>query len=495
MTQEEHDRLGRLQQLRDAGVDPYPPDTGRTHTALEILEQFENLESQKTQVKLVGRIRLFRKHGALTFGQLQDQSGTVQIALRKDVIGEAAYHFFHETTDVGDFLEVEGTVFLTKKGEKTVEVMRQRIIAKALMPLPEKWHGLSDVEARYRQRELDLLSHPTVRHRFLVRSKMISALRRYLDGIGFLEVETPVLQPIPGGANARPFITHHNALDSDLYLRIAPELYLKRLIIGGFEKVYEVGRLFRNEGIDQAHNPEFTTIELYWAFVAKETFIKMLEDTMRHIVHAGTGTLQVSHEGTFIDFESDWPRVTFREAILQNCGIDIDLLRTPEAIEQAVSTKQFSIDFSRCVGIGEYYDELFKKTARASLVQPTWVMDYPIELKPLAKTSSSDPSKSASIQLIVKGQEIINAYYYELNDPLEQRKRFEEQQALREQGSDVAQFMDEEFLNALMHGMPPTSGMAIGIDRLTAFITDAPNLKEVILFPTLRPERSGAVKE
>ncbi|MFA4845558.1 MAG: lysine--tRNA ligase [Patescibacteria group bacterium] len=489
MIQEEKDRLGRLQKLRAANVDPYPTRARRTHTSAEVLERFADLEAKKTPVQLVGRVRLLRKHGGLTFGQLQDQSGTIQIAMRKDVVGEEVYNFFHETIDVGDFLEVSGNVFLTKKGEKTLEITQERLLSKALLPLPEKWHGLNDVEARYRERELDLLVNPEVRQRFIVRTKLISSLRSFLNEHDFLEVETPILQPIPGGANARPFITHHNALDCDLYLRIAPELYLKRLIIGGFERVYEIGRLFRNEGIDQSHNPEFTTIELYWAFVEKEVFIQTLEDIMRHSVHSATGNLQVVHEGTTIDFEAVWPRITFREAIKQSCGIDIDSYRTTKQLEEAVLKANLKLDFSRCVGIGEFYDELFKKTARLAIEQPTWVLDYPIELKPLARENPEDPTKSASIQLIIKGQEIINAYYHELNDPLEQRRRFEEQQTLREQGSDVAQFLDEEFLQALAHGMPPTSGMGIGIDRLVAFITDSPNLKEIILFPTLRPNR------
>ncbi|MBI4438043.1 lysine--tRNA ligase [Candidatus Uhrbacteria bacterium] len=489
MIQEEKDRLDRLEKLRAAQVDPYPTNVSRTHLANEALEHFSSLLEKKTNVCLVGRIRLLRKHGGLTFGQLQDASGTIQFALKKDVLGQEAYDFFHETTDVGDFLQVEGQVFLTKKGEKTVEAAQVRLVSKALLPLPEKWHGLSDVEARYRQRELDLLVSAQVRQRFVVRSKLISALRRGFDERGFLEVETPILQPIPGGANARPFITHHHALDADLYLRIAPELYLKRLIIGGFEKVYEIGRLFRNEGIDQAHNPEFTTIEAYWAFAEKEPFIQTLEEVLRQVIETATGGLRVSHEGTAIDFGAAWPRLTFREAVIQACGIDIDAVQTPEEVQRAASQAGLAIDFSRCVGIGETTDELFKKTARASIEQPTWILDYPTQLKPLARQRPDDPSKSASIQLIVKGQEIVNAYYHELNDPQEQRRRFVEQQTLREQGSDVAQYMDEDFLRALAHGMPPTSGVGIGIDRLVAFLTDAPNLKEIILFPMLRPVR------
>jgi lysyl-tRNA synthetase class 2 len=274
-----------------------------------------------------------------------------------------------------------------------------------------------------------------------------------------------------------------------LYLRIAPELYLKRLIVGGFEKVYEIGRLFRNEGIDFAHNPEFTTIELYWAFVKdRDTYINFLEEIMRHIIVSIMQTLRVPYGDDEIDFESTWPRKTFRQAILDDCGIDIDQHRSIASLKQVVSNNKLGIDFENCIGLGEYYDQLFKKTARRNITRPTWIFDYPIELKPLAKESVEDHTKSASVQLVVHGMEIINAYYHELTDPIEQRKRFMDQEALREQGSEEAQFLDEEFLSALQHGMPPTSGMAIGIDRLVTFLTNAPNLKEVILFPTLKPK-------
>lgn len=297
-----------------------------------------------------------------------------------------------------------------------------------------------------------------------------------------------MLHPIPGGANARPFVTHHNALDVDFFLRVAPELYLKRLIVGGFERVYEVARCFRNEGIDYAHNPEFTQIELYWAFVEKEAFITFMEGLFRHMMQEALGTLRVEHESGALDFACPWPRQTFREAVLEHSGIDIDEVRDVEALQALAKKKKLSVDFSKCVGLGEHYDELYKKTARTELTGPVWISEYPIEMKPLANRLPSDPTKSATAQLVVRGAEVINAYYHELHDPIDQRQRFVEQQTLAEQGSEEAQRMDEAFLRALEHGMPPTSGFGMGIDRLTAILTGSHSLKEVILFPTLRPE-------
>lgn len=490
MIQEEQDRVRRLEKIRALGMEPYPPCAQRTHNIGDFLSNFDSLAESKQEVTLVGRIRLSRSHGGLTFLEIQDESARVQLALKKDIVGETSYKNYQELMDIGDFLEVSGSAFLTKKGEKTLLISSWRIMAKALLPLPEKWHGLTDVEIRYRERELDLIVHPEVKDRFIKRAALIRAMRGFLDERGFIEVETPILQSIPGGANARPFSTHHHALDQDLYLRIAPELYLKRLIIAGFEKVYEIGRSFRNEGIDVAHNPEFTSIELYWAFVSsQETFTRFLEKLMRHIIHATIGALHVPYGKDVIDFESTWSCKTFREAILEDTGIDIDAYTTEASLKKAVEKKGLTIDFDGCIGIGEYYDQLYKKTAREHVTNPTWIFDYPLPLKPLASVSPHDPTKSASVQLVIHGVEIINAYYHELNDPIEQRKRFLDQEELRKEGSEVAQRLDEEFLQAMAHGMPPTSGMAIGIDRLVAFLTNAPNLKEVILFPTLRSKK------
>ncbi len=485
---EETVRKERLARLRDRGIDPYPASVTRDHAIGEVLAKFAELEASKQTVNVAGRLRLIRKHGGLTFMQLQDESGQMQVALRRDHCGEAAYELFHETVDIGDLIAVSGTAFSTKKGEQTIDAASYTMAAKSLLPLPEKWHGLTDVEARYREREMDLLSNPEVKSRFVARSKMIAAMRSFLNDRGFLEVETPMLQPIPGGASARPFITHHNTLNADLYLRIAPELYLKRLVVGGFEKIYEIGRCFRNEGIDYAHNPEFTMLELYSAFTDTESFISLLEKLLIDAIHQAIDPLPDALKNPFLHFEIPFPRVTFREAILTACGIDIDTVRTTQAVMDLCKQKTLSVDFDGCIGIGEYYDALWKHTARPNIEQPTWVFDYPIELKPLTKARQDDPSKSACVQLVVKGAEIVNAYYNELNDPIDQRKRFEEQQSLREKGSHDAQWMDESFLGALEHGMPPTSGVGIGIDRLIAFLTNAPNLKEVILFPTLKPK-------
>jgi len=484
---EEEVRLQKLHDLVEQGIPVYPDDAARTHTIGDILADFDAMMASEAPVRIAGRLMNARWHGGSAFADIADQSGRIQLHLRKDVVGESWYTTLRNYIDHGDFLEIAGKLIVTKVGERTIEVLEARLLSKALRPLPEKWHGLQDVEIRYRHRELDLISNPDVRDRFMVRSKLVSAMRHFLDDRGFLEVETPILQPIPGGANARPFITHHNALDADLYLRIAPELYLKRLVVGGFEKVYEIGRCFRNEGIDYAHNPEFTMMELYWAYVNKETFIAFLEELVSSIITSSLGTLSVPYDESTINFEGPWARMTFRESILGACGIDIDMCTTPESVVSAANEKGLHIDFSTAVGLGEHYDTLYKKTAREKITQPTWVFDYPIALKPLAKNHPTDPTKSASVQLVVQGAEIVNAYYHELNDAIEQRDRFVQQQSLREQGSEEAQWMDEEFLQALEHGMPPAAGVGIGIDRLVAFVTGSPNLKEVILFPTLRP--------
>ncbi|MFA5945435.1 MAG: lysine--tRNA ligase [Patescibacteria group bacterium] len=478
MMREEGDRRVRLQSLIDANANPYPDDISRTHEIGQVLSSFDKLVESQERVIIVGRAIALRDIGALTFAKLMDATGTMQIVLRKADL-ETAYDFFLAHTDVGDILEAKGRAYVTKTGEKSVLIDEVRIISKALKPLPEKWHGLTDVEARFRQRELDLISNPEVRERFITRSKIVSSLRRYLDERGFLEVETPILQPIAGGASAKPFMTHHNALGADLFLRIAPELYLKRLIVGGFEKIYEIGRCFRNEGIDHTHNPEFTMLELYWAYANKDEFISFMEGLVT--------------SAAMFKIPAPWPRKTFREAILDACGIDIDELATVEDLIGEIKKRKLKIDFKKCVGLGEHLDELWKKTARAELEGPIWIFDYPAELKPLAKSHGADKTKSSTAQLVIGGAEIINAYYHELNDPIDQRNRFLAQEKLREEGSEEAQHLDEAFLESLEHGMPPTSGFGIGIDRLVAFLTGAESLKEVILFPTLKPEKPNQV--
>ncbi len=490
MTNEEVVRRERLTSITTGGIDAYPAGSNRSHTIAEALHAFDELLASQSAITICGRIIAMRHIGALSFLRILDASGTMQAVLRKDDLGEQ-YTFFVDHLDVGDIVEIPGAAYVTKTGEKSVLAQSIVLLAKALQPLPEKWNGLQDVEIRYRHRELDLISNPEVRDRLVMRSKFIASMRRFLDDSGYLEVETPILQSIPGGASARPFTTHHNALDADFYLRIATELSLKRLVVGGMEKVYEIGRCFRNEGIDYSHNPEFTMLELYCAYAKKEEFITFNEEILRHALRGATGSTIAVIDGTSVDFGTSFPRITFRESIMNACGIDIDTLHTESDVESAARAKKLAIDFTGCIGVGEYLDALYKKTGRAAITMPTWVFDYPVELKPLARQNPEDPSKSACAQLVILGAEIVNMYYYELNNPIDQRVRFEAQEALREQGSEEAQYLDEDFLSALEHGMPPTSGVGIGIDRLIAFLTGAPNLKEVIAFPTLKPEQKA----
>lgn len=470
-------RIAKLELLRSKGVNPYPTDARQDVTAQAAAEKFDELEGQT--VSMVGRVLSIREQGKIVFLHFSDGTGKFQAFLKSgEPLPEEKFELFGLAFDIGDFVEVRGSLMLTKNGEKTILAEDIRMLAKSLRPLPEKWHGLEDVETRYRERELDIISDEEVKRRFVVRSKVVSAMRRFLDDKGFLEFETPVLQSIPGGANARPFVTHHNALDIDLYLRIATEIHLKRLIVAGYPKVYEVGRLFRNEGIDHAHNPEFTSMEMYWAYAGKDEYLSFLEELIRYIAKEAAG----------IDLGGEWPRITFRQAVIDATGIDIDEHRTPKDLIKVADKKGLDVDFSNSVGLGEHYDQLFKKTARLKMKNPTWVTDYPLELKPLANKSPEDSAKSASAQLIVEGDELINAYYHEQNDPLAQRQMLEEQEKLRAEGSEDAQRIDEQFLRSLEYGMPPCAGVGIGIDRLTMLLTGTDNIKEVIPFPTLRPK-------
>lgn len=495
MLSERDVRLEKIRKLEEIGQDPFSKITERDTLVEDALASFDAWSRDEKTIVLAGRVLTKRVHGGMMFADLQDRSGRIQIALRRDDIGADRFDHFRDLIDPGDIIEARGVLFTTKRGEKSLGVNDWKILTKALLPLPEKWHGLQDKEKRFRQRELDLIANPEVRETFIVRSKLISSLRQFLNDRDFLEVETPVLQPIPGGANARPFVTHHNALDIELYLRIAPELYLKRLLVGGFEKVYEIARCFRNEGIDYAHNPEFTQIELYWAYANKEAFMAFLEEMLVYIVKRSIGTETVNGESESYAFRAPFPRVTFREAILDACHIDIDEHRDPESLKEAVKRAGLDIGFENAIGIGEYYDELYKKTARANMTGPVWVFDYPVEMKPLANSTPEDKTKSATVQLVIGGAEIVNAYYHELHDPIEQRERFIEQQRLTEAGSEEAQMMDEPFLEALEHGMPPSCGMGMGLDRLAAVLTASHSLKEVILFPTLRPKAKDQNEE
>lgn len=477
-------RLAKLEKIRNAGQEPYPAKTSDFLEINEVKSKFGTLKRKKSLV-VVGRIVALRLHGGSIFCDLSDGRETLQVYLKEDGIGSEAFGFFKEVSDLGDFLEFKGKLFLTKKKEKTLLASGWRMLAKGLKPLPEKWHGLQDVEERFRKRYLDLLSNKEVRERFRTRTFLISELRSFLDKAGFEEVETPILHPLAGGASARPFSAHHNALNIDLFLRIAPELYLKRLLVGGYAKVYEIGRSFRNEGIDAAHNPEFTTLELYEAFCDSDQHRGLVEKITKHMARAAKGTLRFKYQGEEINLDKKFATLTFEEALGRFALINNYKNVSKEELE--LKAKRFGIEVDSKESKGKIADKIFSKICRPKIIQPTFVLYYPLEILPLAKESSQHPGFADRYQLIVGGLEVANGFS-ELNDPLEQRKRFLEQEKMREAGDEEANRLDEEFLEALEHGMPPAAGFAIGIDRLVMLLTDAANIREVLLFPTMRPK-------
>ncbi|MEK9130859.1 MAG: lysine--tRNA ligase [Patescibacteria group bacterium] len=488
MIEEEIARRARLEALRQQGVDPYPASAKRSHHAETFNALFRDLLASREIVTVVGRILAIRKHGGMTFLVVGDESGQLQVALKKDDLGEAVYQSFHDAYDRGDFIEVSGTAYLTKTEEPTVMAQSFRLLTKSLLPLPEKWHGLSDTEIRYRQRYLDLASNPNIRAIFKMRSAVVRAIRSFLDAQNFIEVETPILQPIAGGAEAEPFVTNHNALGADLFLRIAPELYLKRCLVGGFERVYEVSRCFRNEGISFQHNPEFTQVEGYIAYAGLDELIDHLEGLIGVCVKAATGgETVVKHEQESLDFTAPIRRVHFYDLILSKTGIDLQKDNTEATLRLAMKKKGFAEE--GIVGFGGLADELWKKEVRPEIIQPTFVTNYPAAMKPLAKRSIEHPEMSSNVQLVVKGQEIVNAFS-ELNDPLEQEQSFLDQEVLRERGREEAFAIDHDYIEALKIGMPPAAGYGVGIDRLCAILAGTRNIKEVILFPTLKPEQA-----
>ena len=476
-------RLEKLRRLREEGIDPYPPRFSRSHSIGEVIAGFSSLATEEhsgEQVMIAGRLIALRRMGKAVFLDLRDGSGRIQVYSSLDGLGETGYRALCES-DIGDFLGFSGEVFRTKRGELTVEIAEWTLLSKSLRPLPEKWHGLKDVELRYRHRSLDLIANETVRDTFARRSRMVSGMRRYLDEHGFLEVETPMMQPIAGGATARPFITHHNTLDIDLYLRIAPELYLKRLVIGGMERVYELAKNFRNEGVSTSHNPEFTTLEIYQAYTDYEGMMSLVEELIGTGAREAAGSLQVPYQGETIDFSPPWRRVGLMQTVEEATGIEIAGRSLPEINSQAKEKGIPLPPLSR----GKLIEHLFEEFVEATLIQPTIVKDYPIEISPLAKRKPDAEGIVERFELFVGGIEIANAFT-ELNDPLDQRARFEAQEKLRVAGDDEAQQVDEDFLFALEHGMPPTGGIGIGIDRLAMLLTDSRSIRDVILFPALR---------
>ena len=487
--------IKKIENIRQAGINPYPNKSRRDFLVFEALEGFDDLSKSDKEIYLAGRIKLMRPHGGSCFAQIEDASGKIQIYFKKDILGDK-YDFFLENFDVGDFIETKGKLFLTKKEEKTLEVSEYKMLAKIIRPLPEKWHGLKDLEERSRKRYLDLLMNPETKERFLKRSEIIKKLREFFEKEGFMEVETTILQPLPGGALAKPFKTHLNALNLDLYLRIAPELYLKRLLVGGFEKVYEMGKCFRNEGIDATHNPDFTELEFYWAYADYNDLMDITERMIQYIapekeiefggkpgsrISANKKTAspaEISLPGKKINLQTPWERITLKDLILKELKIDIEKASDKEIKNKLKELGVKPEDDKDCRSI----DALFK-IIRPKLIDPTFVLDYPVEMSPLAKSKEDNPKITERVQLIVGGLEIVNAYS-ELNDPIEQDKRMKEQ--VKKHGEDVR--YDADYIEAMEYAMPPAAGLGLGVDRLVMLLTNTYNLRDVILFPTMKPK-------
>jgi lysyl-tRNA synthetase class 2 len=475
-------RREKLKALIENGKNPYLVEKfDYTHHSVEIKENFDELE-EKT-VAVAGRIMSRRGHGKVSFIDIQDSEGRIQIFARFDNLGEEAYNDL-SYLDLGDIIGVRGEVFKTKAGEISVRASEITLLTKSLQILPEKWHGLKDTDIRYRQRYVDLIVNPEVKQTFILRSKIIKAVREFLDNRGFLEVETPILTPVAGGANARPFETHHNTLDMDMNLRIANELYLKRLIVGGFEKVYEMGKMFRNEGMDTRHNPEFTNIELYQAYVDYEEMMRLTEDLFAYVAEKTLGSKVITYQGKEIDLTPPWRRLDMAEAVKLYAGVDFSTINTDE--EAIKVAKEKGIEIKPGMTRGHILSEMFEEFCEEHLVQPTFVTGHPVEVSPLAKRNPDDPRITNRFEAFINTWELANAFS-ELNDPIDQRERFEEQLRQKETGDDEAHPMDTDFINAIEVGLPPTGGLGIGIDRMIMLLTNQPSIRDVLLFPTMKP--------
>lgn len=475
-------RRDKLTELQNAGSDPFKiTKFDRTHTAQEIIDNFDKLEG--TKVRIAGRIMSKRGMGKVGFCHISDVSGKIQMFVKKDVLGEDEYAVFKKY-DIGDIVGAEGEVFKTQTGEISVKPEVITVLSKSLLPLPEKFHGLTDTDLRYRQRYVDLIMNEDVKNTFIARSKIVRAIRKFLDDQGFLEVDTPILNTIPGGAAARPFITYHNTLSIEMYLRIATELHLKRLIVGGMEKVYEMGRIFRNEGMDIRHNPEFTTIELYQAYADYHDIMDLTENMIRYVAKDVLDADKIEYQGVEIDL-SHFERITMIDAIKKYTGIDFNAIKTDEDAQAAA--KSLGIEYEDTKNSrGEIINLVFEETVEEKLVQPTFIMDYPVEVSPLAKRKPDQPELTERFEIFITSREIGNAFS-ELNDPIDQRERFMRQADMRDAGDEEANMMDEDFLTALEYGMPPTGGLGIGIDRLVMLLTDSYSIRDVLLFPTMKP--------
>lgn len=477
-------RREKLDKIRALGVEPYGQKFEWDHHAADIRKEAEQLEKDETHVRIAGRIMIRRGQGKTAFCVLRDQTGDIQVYFKRDELPENEWALF-KLVDIGDILGIEGTVFTTHTGELTVRVLHFTMLSKSLRPLPEKWHGLTDKEQRYRQRYLDLIMNPEVRETFVKRAAMMSAIRKWYTDHGFLEVETPVLQPLYGGANAKPFTTHFNALDMTMYLRIAPELYLKRLLVGGYERIFEITRNFRNEGMDTRHNPEFTAIETYQAYGDIEDVINQTEQIVAACAMASYGSMKFTYEDTEIDVTPPWPRLTMAEAVKKYTGEDFDACQTIEDA-RAIADK-LHVEYGEYDGFGKILSECFDAYVEEHLIQPVHITKHPIEVSPLSKLDPKDPRYTIRFESYIYGRELANGFS-ELNDPIDQRKRFELQVEERKHGDDEAHPIDEDFLTALEYGMPPTGGLGIGLDRLFMLMTNSASIRDVLLFPAMKPE-------
>ncbi|MCP1449491.1 lysine--tRNA ligase [Priestia megaterium] len=480
-------RREKMSNLRDQGIDPFGQRFERTHTSQQLISEYdeltkEQLEENEVPVSLAGRIMTKRGKGKAGFAHVQDLTGQIQLYVRKDAIGEEQYEIF-SSVDIGDLVGVEGVLFKTKVGELSIKVKDFTLLTKALRPLPDKYHGLKDIEQRYRQRYLDLITNPESKQTFISRSRIIQSMRRYLDNHGYLEVETPMMHSIAGGAAARPFVTHHNALDMELYMRIAIELHLKRLIVGGLEKVYEIGRVFRNEGVSTRHNPEFTMIELYEAYADYKDIMALTENLIAHIAQEVLGTTKIQYGDQEVDLTPEWTRLHMVDAIKQYTGVDF---WGETSVEEARAlAKEHGVEITEHMQYGHIVNEFFEQKVEEQLIQPTFIFGHPVEISPLAKKNAEDPRFTDRFELFIVAREHANAFT-ELNDPIDQRERFEAQLKEKEQGNDEAHEMDDDFIEALEYGMPPTGGLGIGIDRLVMLLTNAPSIRDVLLFPHMR---------
>ena len=472
-------RREKLAQYEEDNIYPFGQRFVVQHKALQIKDDFDG-----QPVVIAGRLMTIRSHGKTAFANLRDLSGDIQVYFRKDVMGEEDYKYV-KMLDMGDIVGIEGHVFKTQKGEITVKVNKLTLLSKSLRPLPEKWHGLKDTELRYRQRYVDLIVNPSVRDTFVKRTKIVAKIREYLNSKQFMEVETPMMHAIPGGAAARPFITHHNALDIDIYMRISPELYLKRLIVGGLERVYEINRSFRNEGVSIRHNPEFTMMESYQAYGNFEDAIALTEGVVSYCAQEVLGTTKINYQGMDIDLTPPWNRITMQEGIKQYTGEDFDAIETLS--EARAIADRLNVEYGEADGIGKIMNLCFEEYVEENLMQPTVVYGHPVEISPLAKQNREKPLTTERFEIFIYGRELANGYS-ELNDPIDQKQRFENQLKEREAGDDEAHRMDEDFVTALEYGLPPTAGLGIGIDRLVMFLTDSASIRDVLLFPLMKPE-------